>query len=31
MKKNGLYADMYTKQAQNYLADTKKQKEGIWA
>ena len=31
MKKKGLYADMYTKQAQNYLADTKKQKEGIWA
>ncbi len=35
MKKKGLYADMYTKQAQNYLADRscefKKEKEGIWA
>ena len=31
MEKNGVYADMYTKQAQNYLADTKKQTEGIWA
>ena len=31
MKKKGLYADMYQKQAENYLADKKKQKEGIWA
>ncbi|MBP5357998.1 MAG: ABC transporter ATP-binding protein [Treponema sp.] len=31
MKKNGLYADMYQKQAENYLADKTKQKEGIWA
>lgn len=31
MKKNGLYADMYQKQAENYLADKSKQKEGIWA
>ena len=31
MKKKGLYADMYQKQAENYLADSRKQKEGIWA
>ena len=31
MKKKGLYADMYQKQAENYLADKQKQKEGIWA
>ena len=31
MKKQGAYADMYNKQAENYLADTAKQKEGIWA
>ena len=31
MKKQGLYADMYQKQAENYLADKSKQKEGIWA
>ena len=31
MDKNGLYADMYQKQAENYLADKSKQKEGIWA
>ena len=31
MKKKGLYADMYLKQAENYLADKSKQKEGIWA
>ena len=31
MKKKGLYADMYQKQAENYLADKSKQKEGIWA
>ena len=31
MEKNGVYADMYTKQAQNYLADSTKQTEGIWA
>ena len=31
MKKQGLYADMYQKQAENYLADKTKQKEGIWA
>ncbi len=31
MKKNGLYADMYQKQAENYLADKTKQTEGIWA
>ena len=29
--KNGLYADMYKKQAENYLADKTKQTEGIWA
>jgi len=31
MAKNGLYADMYQKQAENYLADKSKQTEGIWA
>ena len=31
MEKHGLYADMYEKQAENYLADKSKQKEGIWA
>ncbi|MBP5793401.1 MAG: ATP-binding cassette domain-containing protein [Spirochaetaceae bacterium] len=31
MKKKGLYADMYQKQAENYLADKQKQKEVIWA
>lgn len=31
MSKKGLYADMYQKQAENYLADKTKQKEGIWA
>ncbi|MCR4901022.1 MAG: ABC transporter ATP-binding protein/permease [Treponema sp.] len=31
MKKKGLYADMYQKQAENYLADKSKQKEGIWS
>ena len=31
MKKKGAYADMYNKQAENYLADSAKQKEGIWA
>ena len=31
MKRKGLYADMYQKQAENYLADKTKQKEGIWA
>ena len=31
MEKHGLYADMYQKQAENYLADKSKQKEGIWA
>ena len=31
MNKKGLYADMYQKQAENYLADKSKQKEGIWA
>ena len=31
MAKNGLYADMYNKQAENYLADKTKQTEGIWA
>ena len=29
--RKGLYADMYQKQAENYLADKSKQKEGIWA
>ena len=31
MKKQGAYADMYNKQAENYLADSTKQTEGIWA
>ena len=31
MKKKGAYADMYNKQAENYLADSAKQQEGIWA
>ena len=31
MDRKGLYADMYQKQAENYLADKSKQKEGIWA
>ena len=31
MEKRGLYADMYQKQAENYLADKTKQTEGIWA
>ncbi|WP_022931747.1 ABC transporter ATP-binding protein [Treponema bryantii] len=31
MDRHGLYADMYQKQAENYLADKSKQKEGIWA
>ena len=31
MAKHGIYADMYEKQAENYLADKTKQKEGIWA
>lgn len=31
MDKHGLYADMYQKQAENYLADKTKQTEGIWA
>lgn len=31
MERKGLYADMYQKQAENYLADKSKQKEGIWA
>lgn len=31
MDRQGLYADMYQKQAENYLADKSKQKEGIWA
>ena len=31
MDRHGLYADMYQKQAENYLADKTKQKEGIWA
>ena len=31
MKKQGIYADMYQKQAENYLADKTKQKEGIWS
>ena len=31
MKLGGLYADMYQKQAENYLADKSKQTEGIWA
>ena len=31
MKKNGLYADMYNKQAKNYLADSSVQEQGIWS
>ncbi len=31
MARRGLYADMYQKQAENYLADKTKQTEGIWA
>ncbi len=31
LDKKGLYADMYQKQAENYLADKSKQTEGIWA
>ena len=31
MDQHGLYADMYQKQAENYLADNTKQREGIWA
>ena len=31
MAKHGIYADMYEKQAENYLADKTKQTEGIWA
>lgn len=31
MNRKGLYADMYQKQAENYLADKTKQTEGIWA
>ncbi len=31
MAMQGLYADMYQKQAENYLADKTKQTEGIWA
>lgn len=31
MNRKGLYADMYQKQAENYLADKAKQTEGIWA
>ena len=31
MAQQGLYADMYQKQAENYLADKTKQTEGIWA
>lgn len=31
LDRHGLYADMYQKQAENYLADKSKQKEGIWA
>ena len=31
MNRQGLYADMYQKQAENYLADKTKQTEGIWA
>ena len=31
MARQGLYADMYQKQAENYLADSAKQTEGIWA
>ena len=31
MEMQGLYADMYQKQAENYLADKTKQMEGIWS
>ena len=31
LDRQGLYADMYQKQAENYLADKSKQREGIWA
>ena len=31
LDRQGLYADMYQKQAENYLADKSKQTEGIWA
>ena len=31
MKQNGLYADMYNKQAKNYLADSSVQEQGIWS
>lgn len=31
MEMQGLYADMYQKQAENYLADKTKQTEGIWS
>ena len=31
LDRHGLYADMYQKQAENYLADSTKQTEGIWA
>lgn len=31
MAMQGLYADMYQKQAENYLADKTKQTEGIWS
>ena len=31
LDRHGLYADMYQKQAENYLADKSKQREGIWA
>ena len=31
LDRHGLYADMYQKQAENYLADKSKQTEGIWA
>lgn len=31
MKQRGKYADMYRKQAENYLADSSAQSEGIWA
>ena len=31
IERQGIYADMYRKQAENYLADSAKQTEGIWA
>jgi ATP-binding cassette subfamily B protein len=31
IKQNGLYADMYNKQAKNYLADSSVQEQGIWS